>query len=123
MLSSSACLKHNAYSFLFSLKLKQEKSANKRLERELKLALETIQEQQSLSQRQRTAAAHLIKDRRRLLRELTIKCQQLEQLGIRSSATLEAPSVTESEVSFLFPFFNLFMFIVHVSLFRLFVYF
>nr|VZI49951.1 unnamed protein product [Spirometra erinaceieuropaei] len=71
--------------------LEHERAQNRRLEKDLKKAMDSCAEQKALTQRQRIAAANLIKERRRLLRELAQKRQEVDRferaLGLRSSSS------------------------------------
>ncbi len=86
--------------------MENEKGQNKRLEKELKKAIEAYNEQKSLAQRQRIAAAQLIKEKRRLLRELAAKSEQVEQLerklGHHTSVSPDINRRSKVAVSFMY---------------------
>uniref|UniRef100_A0A0X3Q513 CTTNBP2 N-terminal-like protein n=1 Tax=Schistocephalus solidus TaxID=70667 RepID=A0A0X3Q513_SCHSO len=83
--------------------LEHEKSQNRRLERDLKKAIDSCAEQKALTQRQRIAAANLIKERCRLLRELAQKRQEVERLeralSLRLSSSPKASSQLDDDES------------------------
>ncbi|VDN10948.1 unnamed protein product [Dibothriocephalus latus] len=90
--------------------LEHERSQNRRLERDLKKAMDSCAEQKTLTQRQRLAAANLIKERCRLLRELSQKRQEVERLeralSLRPSTSPKASSQLaddELKIAFLRP--------------------
>ncbi|VDM15927.1 unnamed protein product [Hydatigera taeniaeformis] len=78
------------------LELETERNQTKRLEKELKKALDGYNNQKALSQRQRLVAAQLIREKWRLQKELSMKCEQIEQLesklGLKSPLPFDLPS-------------------------------
>lgn len=71
------------------IELENERNQTKRLEKDLKKALDSYNNQKVLSQRQRMVAAQLIREKRRLQKELLAKCEQVEQL--ESKLALKSP--------------------------------
>uniref|UniRef100_A0A5K3FYP8 Coiled-coil domain-containing protein 6 n=1 Tax=Mesocestoides corti TaxID=53468 RepID=A0A5K3FYP8_MESCO len=71
------------------IELENERTQNKRLEKELKRALDNYNNQKALTQRQRMVAAQIIKEKRRISKEFLAKCEQVEQLesklGLKSA--------------------------------------
>ncbi|KAL5112872.1 CTTNBP2 N-terminal-like protein [Taenia crassiceps] len=78
------------------LELENERNQTKRLEKDLKKALNSYNNQKALSQRQRIVAAQLIREKWRLQKELSAKCERIEQLesklGLKSSLSSDLPS-------------------------------
>ncbi|KAL5966405.1 CTTNBP2 N-terminal-like protein, partial [Taenia solium] len=78
------------------LELENERNQTKRLEKDLKKALDNYNAQKALSQRQRIVAAQLIREKWRLQKDLLAKCEEIEQLesklGLKSPLPSDLPS-------------------------------
>ena len=83
--------------------MENERNQNRRLEKDLTRALDNYNSQKILSQRQRMVATQLIKEKRRLQKELSMKCEQIEQLesklGLKSTFPGDSPVSTNALVS------------------------
>lgn len=92
--------------YVFPIKLEHERTQNRRIEKELNKAIANCKEQKSVIQKQRMVAAQLIKEKRRILRELSVKCEQVEMLkkthGFRETASLDTTMACRIEVRLLF---------------------